>query len=194
MTKKTSYLDLVGFDTPEQAYRKIKEWSSDLSDDEHFIRSTIFDIHAGIEILFRKVFFNYFKPITFQTGKESEDNIVFNSLEKMVNSLSFGEMYKILWPILQHWPYDVASIKSLNDLRNQVAHKVDIQNIDYKGRNPFKDADCFAQVFFDAWATRKELSKFFQRRVVDQQEEFKIYYEAFKDLQELKEKVKALES
>lgn len=60
MNKKIDYLNLVWFDTPEQAYRKIKEWTSNLTDDDHFVRSVIVDIHAGIEILFRQMFYHYF--------------------------------------------------------------------------------------------------------------------------------------
>jgi len=188
MKKKDRYLDLVGFDTPEQAYRKIKEWTSNLTDDDHFVRSVIFDIHAGIEILFRQIFYHYFKPIIFETGKKDEDRKVFSDLEKMVDDLSFGQMYKVLWPILKNWPYDIASIKSLSDLRNQVAHQSNVEKISYKGRNPFRDGDSFAQVFFDAWATRQELTKFFHRRITGPQEECKIYYKAYKELQRIKKK------
>lgn len=186
MKKTDRYLDLVGFDTPEQAYRKIKEWTSNLSDDDHFVRSVIFDIHAGIEILFRQIFYHYFKPIVFETGKEAEDKKVFSDLEKMVEDLSFGQMYKILWPILKNWPYDIYSIKALFDLRNQVAHQNNVEKISYKGRNPFRDADSFAQVFFDAWATRQELTKFFHRRITGPQEECKMYYKAYEELQKIK--------
>jgi len=186
--KKNQYLDLVGFRTPEEAYKKIKDWTSSLTDDDHFVRSTIFDIHAGIEILFRQIFYHYFKQIIFETGKEAEDKQALADLEEMVGNLSFGQMYNILWPILKNWPYDIGSIKPLSDLRNQVAHQSDIERISYKGRNPFRDADSFAQVFFDAWATRQELKKFFRRRIIDPREECKRYYEAYKELEELKKK------
>jgi hypothetical protein len=190
MGKETSYLNLVGFETPEQAYRKIKEWVSDLTDDEHFIRSVIFDIHAKIEFLFRQIFYHHFKPLLFLTNEENDNKKVLSSFDEMVESLSFGQMLQILWPILRHWPYDLDSIKSLNDLRNQVAHKGTVDKINYKNRNPFKDADCFAQVFFDAWATRQELEKYFRRSVKDPQELCKEYYKAYKELQELKENTK----
>jgi len=141
---KNQYLNLVGFDTPKQAYQKIKEWTSDLTDDDHFVRSVIFGIHAGIEILFRQIFYHYFKPIVFETSKEVEDKIVFSDLEKMIDDLSFAQMCKILWPILKNWPYDISSIKELYNLRNQVAHQNNIEKINYKGRNPFREAESFA--------------------------------------------------
>lgn len=186
--KKNQYLDLVGFETPEQAYNKIKEWTSDLTDDDHFVRSVIFDIHAGIELLFRQIFYHHFKPIVFETGEDEEDKKVFSDFDKMIEELSFGQMYKILWPILKNWPYDVHSIKPLHDLRNQVAHQSNVEKIVYKGRNPFRDADSFAQVFFDAWATRQELKKFFRRKITGPWEECRMYYKAYEELQELKEK------
>lgn len=184
---KDGYLKLVGFETPEQAYRKIKEWTSDLSDDEHFIRSVIFDIHAGIEARLRQILYHYFKPLTFTTGKEGEDDKVLGDLEKMVTGLSFGQMYRLLWPILKNWPFDIDSLKPLNELRNQAAHVNSIKKVSYKGRNPFTDADCFAQVFFDAWVVRGELAKFFEKRVSGPQEQCKMYYEAYKKLEETKE-------
>jgi len=183
--QKNSYLDLVGFDTPEQAYKLIKEWTSNLSDKDHFVRSVIFDIHAGIEMLFRQIFFHYFKPIIFETGEVDIDQKVADDLKIMVEKLSFGNMYQILWPILKNWPYDLSHIKPLSDLRNQVAHQGDIEQIRYKDRNPFRDADSFAQVFFDAWAVRQELKKFFSRRIIDPQEECKMYYEAYKKLHKI---------
>lgn len=186
--KENRYLDLVGFDTPEQAYKKIKEWTSNLTDNDHFVRSVIFDIHAGIEILFRQIFSHYFRPIIFETGKESEDKKVFSDFQEMVEGLSFGQMNKILWPILKNWPYDMHSIEPLSKLRNQVAHQSNIEKITYKGRNPFRDPDSFAQVFFDAWTTRQELGKFFRRRITGPQEECKMYYQAYEELQKIKNK------
>lgn len=183
--KQNQYLDLVGFKTPEQAYEKIKEWTSNLSDDDHFVRSVIFDIHAGIEVSLRQIIYHHLKTLVFETGEEQNDKKVTSDLEKMVDDLSFGQMYRMLWPILKNWPYDLASIGPINDLRNQVAHQTNIENINYRGRNPFRDADSFAQVFFDAWATRQELGKFCRRRVIGPWEEARAHY---KELQELKRK------
>lgn len=184
--KENQFLDLVGFETPEQAYKQIKEWTSSLSDDDHFVRSVIFDIHAEIEILFRQIFYHHFKPIVFETGKEAEDQKAFSDLENLSADLSSGQMYRILWPILKNWPYDISHIKPLLDLRNQVAHQTNIETIQYKGRNPFRNADSFAQVFLDAWVVRQELTKFFHRKIVGMQEECKIYYEAYKKLHKIK--------
>lgn len=190
MNKKNSnkYLELVGFNTPEEAYKKIKEWTSHVSDDDHFVRSVIFDIHAGLETCLRRIVYHHFKTLLFQTGEEANDKKVESDLEKMVNELSFGQMYKMLWPILRNWPYDIGSTGSLNDLRNQVAHQSDIEKISYKGRNPFRDADSFAQVFFDAWATRQELDKFCRRRVIGPWDEARAHYEELQKMKNGKEK------
>jgi len=164
MKSKNEYLDLVGFGSPEEAYKKIKEWSSELSDDDHFVRSVIFDIHAGIEYLLREILYAHFKTIIFQDSTDEDINRA-QDLKKMINKLGFGQVMNLLWPILKNWPYDIHSIKPLTDLRNQIAHENDISKVIYKGRNPFSEADSFAQVFFDAWASREELNKFLRRQV-----------------------------
>ena len=69
-------------------------------------------------------------------------------------------MLRILKPILIYWYPDLENIEEINKLRNQVAHRGNIEDVFYKKRNPFKDADSFAQVFFDAWAIRQCLHKF----------------------------------
>lgn len=182
MNKKQSnkYLDLVGFDTPEQAYKKIKEWVSDLSDRDHLIRSTIFDIHAGIELELRRIFYHHNKGLLFLTGKKEEDDIVLKDFNKMIDSLSFGDMHKMLRPILKHWYPDLENIGPINELRNQVAHKATTDNVFYKDRNPFKDADAFAEVFVDAWAIKQVIPKFFEHTIERPKADCKRYYEAYK--------------
>jgi hypothetical protein len=191
MAKKTYYLDLVGFKTPEEAYKKIKEWTSRLTDDEHFIRSVIFDIHAGIELLFRQIFYHHFESLLFLTGEIKNDEKVKKSFDSMISRLSFGQMYRILWPIIKDWYPDFKNIQSINDLRNQAAHGKKVNNIKYKGRNPFKNADCFAQVFFDAWAVRKCLTDFYYKAIEDPKGRNKLYYKAYKRFEKLK-KIKEL--
>ncbi|GEM_PF-1733254 len=173
------YLDMVGFSTPEEAYKKIKEWVSDLSDQDHLIRSTIFDIHAGIELELRRIFYHHNKSLLFLTGKEKEDAVVLQDFEKMIDKLSFGDMFRILKPILIHWYPDLENIEEINKLRNQVAHRANIEDIPYRGRNPFKDADSFAQVFFDAWAIKQCLPKFFYKTIEDPKARCKEYYKAY---------------
>ena len=46
-----TYLRVLGLDATDDVVSKIKLLSSDLSDEEHIIRSCIFDIHATIERL-----------------------------------------------------------------------------------------------------------------------------------------------
>ena len=174
------YLDLVGFSAPEEAYKKIKEWVSGLSDDQHLIRSTIFDIHAGIELLLRQILYHYLKALIFQTSNEKENEKTLEPFDKMMEKLGFSSMYRILKPILDSWPYpDLANIQPINDLRNQVAHSNLVDEIKYKGRNPFKEEDAFAQVFFEAWAIKQELTKFFYKAVEDPRFMCKKYYEVY---------------
>jgi hypothetical protein len=85
--------------------------------------------------------------------------------EKMVNRLGFMDMFRILRPVLYSWPYpDLEAIQAINETRNQAAH-ADIGKVQYKGRNPFEDGDCFAQMYFDVWAIKQTIGKFFDRAI-----------------------------
>lgn len=56
--------------TPQQAYAEIKKLASDLTDDEHLIRSCIFDLHAAVEVELRRIYYHTFKPHLFLTDDE----------------------------------------------------------------------------------------------------------------------------
>jgi len=66
----TKYLDLMNFRSPEEAYARVKEMASDLSDDQHLIRSCIFDLHAAVELGLRRILFHTFKGQLFLTSDE----------------------------------------------------------------------------------------------------------------------------
>jgi len=60
-TKENQYLELLNLRTPAEAYSAVKNMASSLSDDEHLIRSCIFDLHAAVEIELRRIFYHTFK-------------------------------------------------------------------------------------------------------------------------------------
>lgn len=156
------YLSLMNFQTPEEAYKSVKELASNLSDDEHLIRSCIFDLHAAVELELRRIFYHTFKDQLFLTDNEGDNEKVLSAFDKAISRLSFVDMYRILKPVLNSWPYpDLTSITDLNDARVAAAHGNAVERVTYKGRNPFKDADCFAQMYFDVWAIKQSVAKFF---------------------------------
>src|ERR1017187_5298544 len=97
--KKSRYLDLMNFRTPEEAYVRVKQWSSDLTDDEHLIRSCIFDLHAAVEIELRRIFYHTFKAHLFLTDDEEKNAKTLATFDKMIARRGFSEMYRILEPI-----------------------------------------------------------------------------------------------
>jgi hypothetical protein len=160
VNKKNRYLDLMN-STPQEAYQRVKDLSSELSDDEHFIRSCIFDMHAAVEIELRRIFYHTFKAHLFLTDDEVKNQKTIAKFDKMIARLGFSDMHRILEPIFDSWVYpDLKSIKNINETRNAAAHG-NVDRVHYKGRNPFKDADCFAQMFFDVDAIRKSVAKYF---------------------------------
>jgi len=182
-------LDLVDLSTHEEVHKKIREWIPGLNDNQHLVRSTILDIDANIEILLKQIFYHHLKMLVFQTSDEKENKKALKPFDKMIRKANFGLMYRILKPSFDSWPYpDLVNIKPIHDLRNQVAHSASIDKIDYKGRNPFKDTDAFAQVYFEAWAIKQELTRFFYKAVEGPMANCREYYKEYQRL--LKEKQK----
>jgi hypothetical protein len=165
-SKPNRYLDLMNFRTPDEAYVRVKELASELSDDQHQIRSCIFDLHAAIELELQRIMYHTFKDQLFLTSDEVQNEKTIAAFDKAIGRLGFMDMYRILRPILSSWPYpDLESIGSLNEARNLAAHGGAVKKVLYKGRNPFTDADCFAQMYFDVWAMRQSFAKFFDKAI-----------------------------
>lgn len=140
--------------------------ASGLSDSQHLIRSCIFDLHAAVELELRRIIYHTFKSQLFLTSDEKQNEKTIAAMEKSIERLSFIDMYRILRPVLNSWPYpDLQSIGALNDARNAAAHGDAVDKVLYKGRNPFTNADCFAQMYFDVWAIQHEIAKFFDHAI-----------------------------
>lgn len=164
--EKDTYLSLMSFSSAEEAYEQLKTWASDLSDEQHFIRSCIFDLHAAVEVELRRVYYHTFHAQLFLTDDEEANAKTVADFEKVIVRLGFMEMFRVLRPVLLSWPYkDLESIQAVNETRNLAAHGGDIAKVLYKGRNPFTDGDCFAQLYFDVWAIRQTMHRFFDQAV-----------------------------
>jgi hypothetical protein len=161
LKNKDRYLDLMNL-TPREAYKRVKDMASYLTDDEHLIRSCIFDLHAAVEIELKRIIYHTFKAQLFLTNDEKKNQKTIAKFHKMIRRLGFSDMYRILEPIFDSWSYpDLKSIQNINEVRNAVAHGNAMDHVDYKGRNPFKDVDCFAQIFFDVDAIKRCLARYF---------------------------------
>ena len=163
MTRKVSrYLDLLNFKSAEEAYAGVKDLASGLNENEHQVRSCIFDLHAAVEVELQRIFYHTFKAQLFLTDDEKENEKTLAKFDRMVGRLGFMDMYRVLEPVLNSWPYpDLQSIRDINETRNVAAHGDGVEKVSYKGRNPFKDADCFAQMYFDVWAIKQTIVKYF---------------------------------
>lgn len=183
MTKeKISYLKLVGFDSPEEAYKKVQEWTSDLNDKEHIIRSIIIEVHIAIEDYLKQATELLLEGYLFN---DSDENLKIDkeNLSSSFERVGFRELYKFIKPVLDSWKRarpELADIKEIDNLRNQVAHNKPIEKVVYRGRNPFRDDDSFAQFFFDSWALKKCIKDFVQHAIVDPRALNKRYYEEYR--------------
>ncbi|MDX2145877.1 MAG: hypothetical protein SFV19_21170 [Rhodospirillaceae bacterium] len=176
------YMDLLNLKDSDEAYLRVKQLASELTDDQHQIRSSIFDLHAAVEIELRRIYYHVFKDLLFLTADETKNKKTLAKFGKMIDRLGFMDMYRVLQPILNSWPYpDLQSIKPINDTRNAAAHG-DINQVRYRDRNPFTDPDCFAQMYFDVWAIKQSIPKFFDWTIAGPREKLRRYYKRYGDI------------
>lgn len=175
---QNKYLSVMDFATEEEAYEKLTKWASGLSEREHTIRSCIFDLHAAVELELRRVYYHTFHAQLFLTDDQDANRKIIAKFEKQIASLGFGQMYNSLRPVLDSWPYDLGAIEAINKTRNQAAHE-NMKNVRYKGRDPFNSGDCFAQMYFEVWATQKEMRKFFDQAVMRTRIQLKRYVDKY---------------
>lgn len=172
------YMSLINCHTTEEVRKRVREWSSSLTQDQHLIRSAILDIHASVEATLKQVLYQALLPLLFDDGDEKQNVQRRSSLERMIRGLNFGTAHRILKPAFDACPADELSDLSLiNEVRNQVAHG-SVNKALYKARNPFADADSLAQLFFDAWALKQVLGDFYHTMIGDPRA-LAVHYERF---------------
>jgi hypothetical protein len=95
MEPANRYMDLLNINDETEVLRVIKKLASQLSDHDHLIRSCIFDLHAVVEIDLRRIFFHHFQSLLFLTNDKNENHSVKQRFEKMIDQLSFMQMWRI---------------------------------------------------------------------------------------------------
>ena len=158
--KKSQYMNHLGVRDRKTAIKKIRESVSCLSDDEHLIRSCIFDLHAIVETELRRIYFFHFQTLLPLTDDKQGNRKIKDRFEKMIEGITFGDMWKVLKPVLIEWYRDFESIDEINKVRNKAAH-ASVDKVIYKNRNPFKDPDCLCQMLCDVEGINDGMGKFF---------------------------------
>jgi len=158
--KKNQYMNHLGVSDQEGTIKKICKRVSSLSDHDHVIRSCIFDLHAIMETELRRIYFFHFQTLLPLTDDKSDNKKIKTRFEKMIENITFGDMWKVLKPVLIDWYNDFESIDEINKVRNKAAH-ASIEKVLYKNRNPFKDPDCLCQILCDVEGIYEEMGKFF---------------------------------
>lgn len=161
---KNRYLDLLNL-TEDTAWNEVTMLASELSGKHHSVRSSIIDLHLWVEGELRRYIYFYLRGmLIYKTKSELEKKA--RLLLKNIDGMHFGQM----WKMVEHaivgspWP-DPENIKEINITRNQIAHRNLYKNAMYRGRSPFDNPDCFAQMYFDAWAISQSMPKLFHRTI-----------------------------
>lgn len=101
-----------------------------------------------------------------------------------------GSALNLLEATIRHSPWpDLESVWEINKTRNKLSHRPRLEEVTYKGRNPFTDTDCLAQMYFDVWASQKCFAKLFERVIEEplamlwfHRDEAEVYRKKFGDL------------
>jgi hypothetical protein len=126
------------------------------------------------------IFYHTFKAQLRLTDDEKQNEKTLARFNKMIGKLGFTDMCRVLTPIFDSWPDPALQcINEINKTRNAAAHSDNIDQVSYKGRNPFKDADCFAQMYFDVGALRRSMSKYFDRVIEGPKAQLKRYVDKY---------------
>jgi hypothetical protein len=174
------YLNLLNLSGTDDVILKISELSSDLSDEDHRIRSSIFDLHAALHLELRRIFYHIFRPLVFLDDEDGDQReAALEKFDKRIGKLGHLEIFRVLEPILLFWPLDFDAFIELDRTRNQIAHGAPIDHVSYKNRNPFTNADCFAQMYFDVWAAQQAVAKFFDTAIEEPRERLRRYQKKF---------------
>lgn len=156
------YVDLINCKTAKDVREAILDWTSEKSKEEHLIRSAILESHALIEQYLRKILFESLVDILCNYGDEQTIEKCKKELNNTINSLSFSQIYRLLKPSFEAFgSSDLENIPHINNTRNLAVHG-DIDKTLYKNRNPYLDHDALAQLFFEGWAIRQTLDKFYE--------------------------------
>ncbi|KZD14991.1 MAG: hypothetical protein AO396_07015 [Candidatus Fermentibacter daniensis] len=174
------YMDMLNCKSDEEVYAKVRQLAGNLTDREQTVLSVILQIHASVENELRQVLQLTLHPHLFLTDDEIENEKTEIRFSIMIDKLGFRDMQRLLEPALTSWPYpELRDISEINTVRNQAAHARDIRRVSYKGRNPFTDPDCLAQMFIDTFAFRSAMRKFVDHAVTRQQTILKRYIEKY---------------
>ena len=168
MPDKNEYLKLLNL-SPAEVLSRVREWSSELSEDEHLIRSVVLEIDANLEAALHDVLYEHMRSILPIWGKPEEDAKARQQLRDEVDSMWFGRVWGLLKPCMLAFTEarpELAYVPFIHKARNAAAHPSP-EGLDYRGRNLFKDKDCLAQLYFDYWATMKGIQDFKQHLIDD---------------------------
>jgi len=184
MADDINYQNLLGIKNPEDVATAVRQWASNLSDQEHMIRSTIQEIHLNVERRLKYILYEQMKPLIFwNNADDGEDGKrkKFEKLERTIYKMGFQQVHRLLEPCLSTFPADeLGDINAINEVRNQSTH-ANIDKVDFKGGNPFKTPETLARLFLDAWAVGKQLDSFHERMIDDPLESHKALYKAYKE-------------
>ncbi len=162
--RSSQYLDLLGL-SADNVTENIAELVSDRTDDEHKIRSSILDIHFTTEFELKRFLYHSLRS-TISFADKSDRDTKAAKLNRSVSKLSMGGVLSLLEAGLRDPTWAALEFAwSINGTRNKLAHKSDLKEVLYKGRSPFLEPDCLAQMYIDLWDASQSFAKAFEFKI-----------------------------
>lgn len=164
--EQNKYADRLGCRTASEVQSFLRSWCESLTDEEHLIRSIILQIHASVEFDMKRILYQQMLPLLVHMhGEDDAYEKSKNQLWSVIRRMSFMMVYRLLKPCLDAFRCDdLGSIPVINEVRNLAAHG-DVDSVSYRGRNPFRDFDCLAQIFLDSQYARMALDELHDKMI-----------------------------
>ena len=98
------FMRLLTCSSAEQVFLKVRELSSDLSDHQHLVRSTILEIHAELEQRVKNALLKHMHRLIFCGDDTQATQQARQRLQKHIGRMSYHAASALLRPCLQTFP------------------------------------------------------------------------------------------
>ena len=124
--------EILGIKDPSTILNYVRDWSSNLSEKEHIIKSVVQEIHQNCETRLDRIIY---KLLTYCTPKGTTDTEIEKTEEDMwkeIGKMGFEQKYRLLKPILQNWTilqnfHSVLSLRQVQDQHLKLQKQIQIK-------------------------------------------------------------------
>ncbi len=180
--EENKYAHRLGCRTASELQSFLRGWCEGLTDEEHLSRSIILEIHASLEFDMKRILYQQMLPLLVHMhGEDDAYEKSRDQLWNVIRRMPFMGVYRLLKPCFDAFPRPgLRAIPAINEVRNVAAHG-DVDSVSYRGRNPFRDFDCLAQIFLESQFARMALVDIHEKMIDEPRYAVKMHAEFYRD-------------